>query len=1067
MSTDPASNLPPNGRSMSLAAISIRNPVFAWMLMTGIILVGAVGLSRLGVGLMPDVDQPTISIHGELEAADPEIMESEVVDVLEDAVMAVSGVKEVTSSAQLGSSHITAEFVPEKNIDVAFQEVQARVSANMRLLPRDIDPPTIHKVNPEDFPILWVALTGMRPQQDLAEYAKNVLRDRFLTIPDTGDVRMGGYQDRNMRVWLDPLKLQARGLTVDEVVGAIQREHIELPAGRMEGSLRESNIKVEGEAINPAEWGRIRLAERDGSAVYLNDVAVIEDGFADIRSMSRVNGMPAQGLGVIKQRGANAVQVAQDCRKRIVELNKTMPHGMQLSVRNDSTRFIREAYEETRFTLIMAVLLTALVCWLFLGSLSSTLNVVLAIPVSVFGTFAVIYFCGFTLNLFTLLALSLSIGLVVDDAIMVLENIYRHAEMGKDKVVASRVGTEQIQFAALCATLAIVAIFMPVIFMPGVMGKFFFQFGVVLSVSVLISLLEALTLAPMRCSQFLRVGSRRNAVERGVGWCFKKLAALYRWMLGGILGRRAWRYIVLVVAAGVFASSLLLILKIPKEEVPAQDQGMFMVTLECPIGSSLDYTDGVARQAEKILMERPELDATFAMIGGWGGEANQFTAFVTMKDRKDRPLSEKGRPVTQQESIVEIRRALSQFPGVNVVVRDPSKASLSGGGRGGGLPVSFSVRGPDWEKLGQLSGQFKEAMLDSGKIADVITDYKVGMPEVKVVPNRDKTLAHNVDMQVLADSIRVLVGGNKIAKFTREGRRYDVRVRLLRAGRLRPEDIGNLYVRNRDGEQVKIAELVDIQTRPSMQAIYRVNRARAVTLGANPAPGVSQSEALAEVMAIKERLLPESYELVLTGSSRSATESQGVLLFAFIGGLTAAYMVLASQFNSFLHPFTILLALPFSISGALVGLFLFGQSLNVFSILALILLAGIVKKNSILLVDFTNQLRAEGKAVDEALREACPIRLRPILMTSVATVAGALPGALALGAGGELRVPMAIAVVSGVIVSTVLTLFVVPCFYSIAEDWRAMLLAIYRRLRGQPSPDGGSLPAVDVTAAGK
>ena len=1029
---------------MSLASVSIRNPVFAWMLMVGIILVGAVGLTRLGVGLMPDVDLPTVSVSATLEGADPEIMESQVVDVLEDAVMSVAGVKEVTSSAKQGICSVTAEFIPEKNIDVAFQEVQARVSANVRLLPKDIDPPTLNKTNPEDFPIMFIALTGLRSQQDLAEYAKNVLRDRFLTVPDAGDVMMAGYQDRNLRIWLDPLKLQSRGLTVDDVVNAVQREHIELPAGRIEGALRESNVKVSGEALDTQQWRRLRLAECDGAAIYLGDVAVIEDGLADVRRVSRVNGIPAQGLGIIKQRGSNAVQVADDCKARIVQLNKALPHGMELVVRYDQTKFIKEAYEETRFTLIMSVLLTAVVCWLFLGSISSTFNVVLAIPVSVFGTFAVIYFCGFTLNLFTLLALSLSIGLVVDDAIMVLENIYRHAEMGKHKAVASKEGAEQIQFAALCATLAIVAIFMPVLFMPGVMGKFFFQFGVVLSVSVMISLLEALTLAPMRCSQFLNVGERRNIIERGVGWCFDKLAAVYRGALGLMLGGRLWRYLVLLAAAAVFALSLTLVVKIPREEVPAQDQGMYMVKLECPIGSSLEYTNKVAQQAEKMLLERPGLEATFAMVGSGGNEANEVMIFVTMKPRAERPLTARGRPITQQENIAEVRQQLSQIPGVNVIMRDPSKSSLSGGGRGGGLPVSFSLRGPDWAKLGELNGQFKKAMLDSKKVADVSSDFKVGMPEVQVIPDRDKTLAHNVDMQVLADTISNLVGGNKIAKLTREGRRYDVRLRLLRGERLRPEDIGSLYVRNRDGEQVKISELVQIRTRPSMQAIYRVNRARAVTIGANPASGVAQDEALAEVMKIKEQLLPEGYELVLTGSSRSAQESQGALLFAFLGGLAAAYMVLASQFNSFLHPFTILLALPFSMTGALLGLFFFGQSLNIFSILALILLAGIVKKNSILLVDFTNQLRAEGKGVDQALREACPIRLRPILMTSVATVAGALPGALALGPGGELRIPMSIAVVGGVIVSTVLTLFVVPCFYSIAEDWREYLRRAWR-----------------------
>ena len=1033
-------------QSMSLAAISIRNPVFAWMLMVGIMLVGGVAVTRLGVGLMPDVDEPTISVQATLENADPEIMESEVVDVLEDAVMAVSGVREVTSSARQGSCTVTVEFVPEKDIDVAFQEVQARVSANMRLLPKDIDPPTISKTNAEDDPIMWVTLTGPRGRRELSEYAKNVLRDRFLTVPDTGDVRMGGYQERSLRIWIDPFKLQSRDLTVDEVIRAVQREHIQLPAGRMEGSLRESNIKVEGEALDLDGWNRLRLAERDGAAVYLGDVAVIEDGTEDIRRISRVDGIPAQGLGIIKQRGANAVKVADDCRRRIEELNPTLPKGMQLDVRYDQTVFIKEAYEETRFTLILSVLLTALVCWIFLGSISSTFNVVLAIPVSVFGTFAVIYFCGFTLNLFTLLALTLSIGLVVDDAIMVLENIYRHAEMGHDKREAARLGAEQIQFAALCATLALVAIFLPVIFMPGKIGKYFLQFGVVLSVAVLISLVEALTLAPMRCSQFLRVGRRGNPLERAVAWVFEMLARAYRFLLGVLLGWTPWRYAVTIGALAFFAVSLLLVRALPREEVPAQDQGSYHVRVMAPVGSSIEYTNEIMLKMEEIVRGREEIAAFYDFAGSFGGEGNEGIFFLTMKPRDQRPRNARGKPMTQQESIEGMRKALNVFPGVKAVVVDPSRTGLSGGRRGS--PVSFCVRGPDWEKLGELNALFEERMLASGKLVDVDSNYRIGMPEIQVIPNRKKTLAHDVDVEALGETVRALVGGNKIAKFTHQGRRYDVRVRLLRNERLRPEDIGLIHVRNRSGESIRLSELVDLRIRPSLQSIFRTNRSRAVTLTANMAPGVPQAEALAEVQAIANEILPEGYDLAWTGSARSANETFGGLWFAFLGGVLVAYMVLASQFNSYLHPFTILLALPFSLTGGLLALYWGGQSINVFSAIALILLAGIVKKNSILLVEFTNQLRQEGRSVGEALREACPIRMRPILMTTVATIAGAVPGALALGPGGELRIPMSIAVIGGVLVSTVLTLFVVPCFYRIADEWREWLFRrVVRRWR--------------------
>jgi HAE1 family hydrophobic/amphiphilic exporter-1 len=565
----------------------------------------------------------------------------------------------------------------------------------------------------------------------------------------------------------------------------------------------------------------------------------------------------------------------------------------------------------------------------------------------------------------------------------------------------------------------------------------------------------------MRCSQLLHVGQRRNVIERVVGYVFGMLAGAYGRLLGWILGWGPWRYAIVLVSLLIFAASLLLIRGIPREEVPAQDQGLFMVRLRGPVDWSISRTNEVVRQIEAIMNRRGELESCFANAGSHSGEANEGMFFINMKPRSERPLGPSGRPITQQESIVELRKELNVFPGVEVIVLDRSRMGLSGGGRGGGLPVSFSIRGPDWQQLGTLSAAFKDRMADSGTMVDVSSDYRVGMPEIQVLPNRQKTLAHDVDVRALGETVRALVGGYRIAKFTYQGRRYDVRVRLLRNERLRPEDIGLLYVRNRSGEAVRLSELVDIETRPSLQSIFRVNRLRAVTVSANPAPGVPQNEALDEVARISSEILPEGYELVLTGSSRSASESFGGLAFGFLAGLVVAYMVLASQFNSYLHPFTILLALPFSLTGALLGLYFFHQSLNVFSAIALILLAGIVKKNSILLVDFTNQLRKEGRGYNDALREACPIRLRPILMTSVATVAGAIPAALAMGPGGELRIPMAIAVIGGVIVSTLLTLLVVPCFYSIAEDWRALLARAWRRIAGAPRPvaDGSEVAA--------
>jgi len=1060
---------------VSLPALSIRNPVFAWMLMLGFMVFGAIAFSRLGLGQYPDVDVPEVTVQAHLEGAAPEIMESEVVDLLEDTLSAVEGVKQVTSKAEQGRCSITLEFDIERDIDLAVQDVQARVAASMRTLPKDLEPPVISKTNPEDRPIMWVALIGPRSPQELADFARNKLRDRFLTVPGNGDVVMGGFLERNIRLWIDPTKLHARGLTVQDVSAAIQRQHSETPAGRLESEWREANVSVQGEALDLKAWCDLVIATRAGMPIRLSDVALAEDGFEDYRKNSRVNGVPAQGLGILKRHGANTVDVAREVRKRVAEINQTLPPDLSLGIRFDSSKYIEAAINETQETLVLAVLLTAIVCWLFLGSLSSTFNVVLAIPVSVLGTFTVMYFAGFTLNTFTLLALSLSIGIVVDDAIMVLENIYRHRELGMDRATAAREGGEQIQFAAFATTLAIMAIFLPVAFMSGIMGMFFFQFGVVLTVAVFISLLEALTLTPSRCAQFLNVSPRRNRLERAMGWLFAGLAHVYGRLLGYILRFRAGplpagALLVLAGAAVFFALSLLPLAallgwSVPKgipqlqsEMVPPQDQGVFRIMVRAPVGASFEYTSTIAAKIEELLGKRAEIDTVYMVVGGFAGDTNLAFSFVSMKPLEERTLS-------QAQCLNELRRELNIFPGTSVIISDPSTEGLPGS-RGRAQPVQFSIRGPDWTRLGQLSEDFKAAMLQSEKMIDVETDYRVGMPEVVVVPDRERMLAHEVDVVAVSEVVRTLIGGSKIAKFTRDGRRYDVRVRLLREARVRPEDIEGLFVRNKHGKLIRLAELVDVRLRPSLQSITRQDRERAVTVSASPAPGFSQDEAIKEVEHLARTVLPDGYTYYLSGQARTFLESRDSLLFALALGLLVAYMILASQFNSFIHPLTILLALPFSITGALWGLLLTGQTVNMYSMIGIILLTGIAKKNSILLVEFTNQQRALGKDCEAALLEACPVRLRPILMTSVATIAGALPGAIGSGAGAELRVPMSVVVIGGMIVSTVLTLFVVPCFYALAAEcdgapgraWRAVFQA-KTKLAAHVMPPASSAPA--------
>ena len=1017
---------------MTLSDISIKNPVFAWMLMAGLIIFGVISFQQMGVSQMPDVDFPVISVNLTWEGAAPEVMETDVVDIVEDAITSIQGIRDISSSIRQGSATITIEFELERDIDAALQEVQTKIAQAQLRLPREIDPPVVTKVNPQDQPIMWLGVSGNVPVRDLMEYVQDHLKDKFQTISGVGEVFLGGFLERNLRVWIDAQKLQEYQLTIGDVIEAIQREHAEVPAGRIETGTKEFNVRAMGEASSVEEFGNIIIARRSGQPIYkpiyLKQVATIEDGLSDARRIARILGKPGVGLGIRKQRGANEVAVAHRVLQRLDEVRKQLPNGIEIGVNFNRTQFIEDSIHELTFTLMLSALLTSLVCWFFLGSWSATFNILLAIPTSIVGTFIAMRFLGFTLNTFTLLGLSLAIGIVVDDAIMVLENIVRYREQGIEKVEAARVGARQITFAALAATLAIMAIFLPVAFMAGIIGRFFFEFGVTISIAVALSLLEALTLAPMRCAQFLQVGGRRTWIGKGVERSFVGLSEWYRASLGWVLRHR---WFVLAVALTVFLVSVRVVApQLRQEFVPPQDQSLFLCRLQTPVGSSIEFTDDRFRQAEKFVMSRPEMVRYFGAIGGFGGgEVNTGILFVTFKLPRQRPVVPPNKkPLSQSELMALFRKGLNAIPDVRVSIQD---LSLSGFSAQRGFPIELTVRGPDWDQLAKSSETLRERMQKSPLMVDVDTDYLKGVPEVRVRPDRQLASERGVSMKMIGETINALIGGERVGKYTRGGRRYDVRVRLIPSQRSQKEDIEKLWVWNNRGEMVQLKDVVEITEKPTLLTITRRGRERAISLFANVAPGKSQAEALREADRLAKEVLPEGYRAVFGGSTQTFRESMQSLLFALWLGVIVAYMVLGSQYNSYLHPVTVLLALPFSISGAFIALWMAGQSLNIYSYIGLILLMGIVKKNSILLVDFTNQLREQGLQVNPALLQACPIRLRPILMTSISTIAAAVPPALAIGPGAEARIPMAVTVIGGLTLSTLLTLFVVPCAYSL------------------------------------
>jgi hydrophobe/amphiphile efflux-1 (HAE1) family protein len=1024
---------------MTLSDVSIKKPVFAWMLMAGLLVFGAISYMLMGISQLPDVDYPVVSIQVTWAGASPDVMEGAVADPIENAVMSLDGIQTVQSVSQQGSTTITLQFSLNQDINVALQQVQTKISQAQKNLPQTIDPPIITKTNPNDQPIMYTAVysEGGASLRDLSLFIRDHLKDRITTINGVGDVSLGGYVDPQMRIWLKPKEMRKREVVVQDVIDAVNAEHQLSPTGYQDDGPKETYVRVMSEFTDAQTCNDLVIPARQGlpvwSKIRIGDVASCVEGTDEVRRISRYNGIaPTMSLGVIKQRGTNAVAIGDEVKRKIKEMSALLPKGMKLGIITDTTVFIRDSVNELTSTLLLAVILTAVVCYLFLGTISSAFNVILAIPVSLIGSFIVLNAMGFTVNTFTLMGLSLSIGIVVDDAIMVLENITRHNEEGKERVLAALIGAREITGAAVAASLAILAIFLPVVFMKGIVGKFFYQFGVTMSVAVLISLLEALTLAPMRCSQFLSVGGG-NAVTRKVSDLMDWLAERYSATLKFCLNRR-WQ--VLGGSFLMFGLSLLIMRGLRQEMIPPQDQSRFLVYIYTKMGSSLQYTDGVFHEAEKFYASRPEVDRYYIAVGGFGGGlVNQGVSFITMKDTKGRPAADpfKHRP-TQQEFATFVRNELKKIPGVErVAVLD---LSLTGFSAQRGYPIEFVLQGPDWNKLVEYSMEMRKRMMASGLMADIDSDYNPNMPEIAIYPDRAKAASRGVTVAGVANAVAAQVGGLKLLpnKYTdATGHRDDIQVKLLPEENLSANDISKIMVRNVHGEVLPLSEVVSMKPESTLLTITRYARERGISIFGNFTPGKSQSEAIAFVQKTAKEMLPEGYHVTMSGSSAAFSESMNSLLGALLLGIFVAYMVLASQFNSFLHPVIILLALPFSLTGALFAMGITDTSVNIYSMIGILLLMGIVKKNSILLVEFTNHKRHEGMGVTEALLTACPMRLRPILMTSFATIAGAIPEAIATGSGSEVMRPMAIAVVGGVTVSTFLTLIVVPCAYSLAS----------------------------------
>jgi HAE1 family hydrophobic/amphiphilic exporter-1 len=1022
---------------MWLADTSVKRPVFATMLMLALVVLGIVSYPEIGVDLFPKIDFPLVNIRTELKGASPEVMDIDVTDKIEAAVNTINGIKSITSTSRMGISYITVEFVLERDIDQAVQDVREKVALIRKRLPDDAEEPIVEKVDPDAAAVLWLNLSGQKTIRELSTYADEVLKEQLQRINGVGAITLGGLRLRQVRIWVDADKMRAYQVAPSDIEQALKRENVELPGGRIESGTKEYTVKVKGEFPRVQDFNDLIVSYRQGAPIRIRDFGRAEDGMEDMRSIARYNGIPAVGMGLQKQSGTNTVEVVSRVKAEIEKIRKTLPPGMDLNIAFDQSVFILRSINEVQHHLILGSLFAVLAVFLFLRNLRTTIISAMALPVAIISTFALIRFFGFTFNNMTMLALSLSVGLLIDDAIIVIENIHRHVEEGMSPREAATFATSEIGLAVMATTFAIVAIFLPVAFMKGIIGRFFLQFALTVVFAVLVSLLVSFTLTPMMASIYLKGGhNRRRDGQHGSGsllapfhrisdWLdtgYGKIEGLYCGLLAIALN---WRKTVLLLAVVVFAFSLYMTKFLGKEFVPPEDQSQFIVRAETPIDYSLEKAGELLRKAEAVVREVPEVK-TLYFIQGLGGDITRSRMFTILTPKSERDRS-------QDQIMADIRRQLNRIPGIKASAENI--AMIGGGQRT--VPIQYSIRGPDLESLQKYSQQIVDEFKKLPGIVDVDTSMELGKPEVKVFIDRDKAADLGVDAETIAGAINLLISGEvDITKFKDEsrGRRYDVRLRLIDENRRDPEDLGRIYVRSRDGRLVELASVVTIQEGGGPSLINRVDRQRAITIFA----GLEKKplgQAIEELNGIAEKVLPPDYLPKYKGMAETMGESFGYLLFAMILGIIMAYMVLAAQFESFIHPFTVLLSMPMSFIGAFAALLLFGKTLNIYSFIGLILLMGLVKKNAILLVDYTNTLRERGKPRREAILEAGPVRLRPILMTTFAMVFGMLPVALGMGEGAETRSPMGIGVIGGLLTSLFLTLLVVPAAYDLFDDW--------------------------------
>lgn len=1004
----------------SLSTISINRPVLAMVFSLVIILFGFIGFNYLGVREFPSVDPPVISVSTSYVGASAEVVESQITEPLEDAINGIAGIRTITSSSREGRSNIGIEFELGVDLEAAANDVRDKVSGALNRLPPDVDPPVVSKADADSQPIIYLTvISARRDLLELSRLAQIYFKERLQTIPGISSVNIWGEQRYSMRLWMDPIKLASLKLTPSDVFQAVNRENVELPSGRIEGQNTELTVRTMGRLNTVEDFNQLIIKEDGSQVVRFQDVGYAQLYPENDRTLLRRDGVPGVAIAIVAQPGANNIEIADRLYEKLGQIEKDLPDDVKWVMSHDSTEYIRESISEVKETIFIAFCLVLIIIFMFLRDWRTTFIPVITIPVSLIGSFFIMYLLGFTINVLTMLGIVLAIGLVVDDAIVVLENIYSKVEEGNDPKEAARKGAIEIYFAVISTTIAVVAVFLPVIFLQGLTGRLFREFGLVVASAVAISSFVSLTLTPMMSSKLLK----RRAVQP---WLYRVTEPFFDWMataygrsLQGFMKRRWMAFVIIAVAAGLI---YLIGANLQSELAPMEDRSEFRFQAQAPEGATFEYMDSyVVGMTDFVQEEVPEILGILSITspGFGGGAVNNGFLKVMLVDPKDRTRS-------QQEIVDDITPKARKFTGVRTFITQ----SQTIGDRRGGFPVQFVIQAADLAKLKAVLPAFLDKANDNPKFTFVDLDLKFNKPEINIIINRDKARSLGVSIIDIAQTLQLGLSGTRFGNFVMDGKQYQIIGQVERINRNEPLDLKTLYVRNRRGETIQLDNLVSVQEQSNPPQLYRFNRYSSAKVSAQLAPGVSLGEGIEEMRKIGEEVLDETYSTDLAGASREFSESSSSIYTAFLMALAIIYLVLAGQFESFRDPFIIMFTVPLALAGSLLTLWYFGQTMNIFSQIGIIMLIGLVTKNGILIVEFANQRKEKGMQLIEAVTGAAESRFRPILMTSMSTILGILPIALALGAGSESRVSMGIAVIGGMLFSTVLTLYVIPAIYS-------------------------------------